>query len=295
MTHVVRERAIRRGDRPGRRTTPGWRAVTLVLGLTLTGCSSIGSQDRGPITLEDWCAGQSADRCVEALIFLHWLPEQEACVVAVTDLTTPLFELCQAVSPEPGGAPVTTDPTLDQFAEEERERRVFLEKELPLLDALIAETLLRTHPTDELTAGLVFSNPLSVLDMEAFTEELGGIWVSAWRTDYVCGPALAGQPQPSRFAFRDGVERAAAARQAADESQQALTGRFFLEAEWAGMEQAAWAIREPGVLVEAAEVLLPVERLPGLQAEPKVRTVRIAATPEEAGDLTDPPVPDCEP
>jgi hypothetical protein len=61
------------------------------------------------------------------------------------------------------------------------------------------------------------------------------------------------------------------------------------------MEHAAQAIREPGVLVEAVEVLLPVERLSGLEVEPKVRKVRIAATPEEAGDLTDPPVPGCEP
>jgi hypothetical protein len=131
--------------------------------------------------------------------------------------------------------------------------------------------------------------------MEAFIEGLGGIWVSAWRTDYVCGPALAGQPQPSRFAYRDGLERAAAARRAADQSQEPLTGRFIFEAAWAGMEHAARAIREPGVLVEAVEVLVPVERLTEIELEPKVRTVRIALSPEEAGDLTDPAVPVCDP
>ena len=291
----VDQETVLRGDRPGRRTTSGWWAITLVVALTLTACGSIRSQDSEPLTLEDWCGGQLADRCVEALIFLHWLPEQEACVVTVTDPITPLFELCRASSPEPIGAPVTTDPTPDQIAEEERERRAFLEEELPLLDARIAEMLLRTHPSDELTVGLVFANPLSIPDMEAFTEELGGTWVSAWRTDYVCGPALTGQPQPSRFAFRDGVERAAAARRAADESQEPLTGRFLLEAAWAGMEHADRAIREPGVLVEAVELLLPVESLAILDNDSEIRTVRIAATPEEAGDLTEPPVPDCEP
>jgi hypothetical protein len=210
------------------------------------------------LTLEAWCAGQLADRCVEALTFLHWLPEQEACVVAIADPTTPLSQLCQPSIAEPIGGPVTTIPTPDQIAEEERERRVFLEEELPLLDARIAETLLRTHPTDELTVGLVLADPLTVPVMEALIAELGGVWVSAWRTDYVCGPALAGQPQPSRFAYKDGIERAAAARRAADQSQEPLTGRFILEAAWAGMEHAALAIREPGVLVEAVEVLLPV-------------------------------------
>ena len=271
-------------------------AITVVLGLTLTGCGSTGSQDSEPLTLEAWCGGQVADRCVEALTFLHWLPEQEECVVAVTDPTTSLFQLCQPLSPEPIGGPVTTIPTPGQIADAERERRVFIEVELPLLDARIAELIGRTHPNDQLTVGLVFVEPLTVPDMEAFTEELDGLWVSAWRTDYVCGSGmLAGQPQPSRFAFRDGVERAAAARAAADRSQEPLTGRFLLEAAWAGMEHAAQAIREPGVLVEAVEVLLPVERLSGLEVEPKVRKVRIAATPEEAGDLTDPPVPGCEP
>jgi hypothetical protein len=289
-----RENVPRAGRLVRRSTSLRW-AFTLVAGLTLTGCSSIAAQDTQPLTLEAWCGGQLADRCAEALVFLHWLPEQEACVVAVTDPTTSLFELCQASSPEPIGAPVTTHPTPDQIAEEELERRVFLEEELPLLDARIAETLLRTHPTDELTVGLVFAEPLTLPDMEAFIEDLGGIWVSTWRTDYVCGPESVGPNQASRFAFRDGVERASAARQAADQSQVPVTGRFLLEAAWAGMEHAAQAIREPGVLVEAVEALLPVEQLPRLEGEPKVRTVRIAVTPEEAGDLTDPPVPACEP
>jgi hypothetical protein len=292
VTHLVREQSAESGDHSRRRATSKRGALALLVGLLLTGCG-IGSQDRASLTLEDWCTGQPVDRCVEALTFLHWLPEQEPCVVAITDPTTSLFELCSR--PEPTGAPVTTNPTPAQIDEEERERRIFIEEELPLLDARIAEVIGRTHPTDLLTIGLVLSEPLTVPDMEAFIERLGGIWVSAWRTDYVCGPALAGQSQPSRFAFRDGVERAAALRRAADQSQEPLTGRFLLDAAWAGMEHAAQAIREPGVLVEAVEALIPVQRLSDLHGLPEIRTVRIAATPEEAEDLTDPPVPGCEP
>ncbi len=77
-----------------------------------------------------------------------------------------------------------------------------------MLDARIVEILRRTHPTSEVTVGLVFANPLTLPDMEALVEGLGGAWVSAWRTDYVCSPVIAGQTQASRFAFRDGVDRA---------------------------------------------------------------------------------------
>ena len=46
---------------------------------------------------------------------------------------------------------------------------------------------------------------------------------------------------------------------------------------------------------QSVATLIPVETLSTLHDEPEIRTVRIAATPEEAGDLTNPPVPDCEP
>lgn len=281
-------------------------SLLLLIGVLVAACGSgvgtIGSQESEAPTLEAWCAGESADRCVEALTFLHGLPDQEACVLAVTDPTKPLSDLCQLSSAGPIGVPETTIPTPDQIAEMEREqaafaerRRVFMEEELPLLDARIAETLRRTHPTGELKVGLVFAEPLTLPDMEALSEGLGGVWMSAWRTDYVCSPAIAGQTQASRFAFRDGVERAAAARRAADQSEEPLTGRHIFEAAWAGMEHAARAIREPGVMVEAVEVLIPVKRLSSLYDEPEIRAVRIAATPEEAGDLTNQAVPDCEP
>ncbi|MBA3360529.1 MAG: hypothetical protein H0T94_03495 [Acidimicrobiia bacterium] len=48
------------------------------------------------------------------------------------------------------------------------------------------------------------------------------------------------------------------------------------------------------MLAEAVEARLPIVTLPNLDAQPEVRTVRIALTPEQAGDLSDPPVPDCE-
>ena len=75
----------------------------------------------------------------------------------------------------------------------EESRRVFVEEELPLLDTRIVETLQLTHPTGEVTVGVVFVDPLAVPDIKAFIEELGGVWLSAWRTDYVCSPAPGGQ------------------------------------------------------------------------------------------------------
>ena len=290
----TRNPAIPRDDLLRRRTSSKPWALTLVVGLLLTACGSIGSEDTEPLTLEAWCGGQLADRCVEALTLVQAMPEQEACVVTVTDPTTPLFDLCQLSIPETIGGPETTNPIPGQIVDAERDRRIFIEEELPVLDARITEVIGRTHPTDQVTVGLVFGEPLSVPDMETFIEDVGGTWISAWRTDYICGPELAGQPQPSRFAFRDGVERAATARLAADQSEEPVVGRFIFEAAWAGMEHAARAIREPGVRIEAVEALVPVDGLSMLDGEPEIRTVRIAVTPEEAGDLTDPPVPPCE-
>ncbi len=67
-----------------------------MMGLVLAGCGSgvgpIGLQQGDTLTLEAWCAAGSADRCVEALTFLHGMPDQEACVLAVTDPNKPLSD-----------------------------------------------------------------------------------------------------------------------------------------------------------------------------------------------------------
>lgn len=274
-----------------------------LLGACVSGEGSIGPRELEPLTLDAWCAAQPADRCVEALTFLHGTPEQEGCVVAVVDPERPFSELCAPPPPLLADEPVTTIPTPEQIAAMERQQaaeeaahRLFVEEELPRLDERIAATLARTHPTGEVTVGLVLSEPMTVPDMEALMAELGGEWVSAWRTDYVCLPGYDGLPMPEarRFAYRNGVERAATARQAAEESDEPLVAHHIPYNAWAHMEQAARAIREPGVLVEAVEGRLPIVALPNLDAQPDVRTVRIAFTPEQAGDLSDPPVPDCE-
>jgi len=51
--------------------------VGLVLGACISGVASIGPSEHDPLTLDAWCAAQPADRCVEALTFLHGTPEQE--------------------------------------------------------------------------------------------------------------------------------------------------------------------------------------------------------------------------
>jgi hypothetical protein len=171
--------------------------------------------------------------------------------------------------------------------------RHFIEVELPPLDAQILTVLSAADPPGPVTVGIVLANPIDVGGVEDFTQELGGSWVAAWRTDFVCLPGFAGQLEPDRFAYRDGVERAAAARKAADESQTPITGRFILEAMWDRMEQAAIAIREPGVTIEALQAAIPVPALSDLENHRLVSQVRIAVTPDVAGDLTQPPPVEC--
>ncbi len=242
-----------------------------------------------PSTLNEWCAGQVADRCVEAVVMLHDTPTQEACILASRpDL--PLWDQC-GLMPEPSNTATTIPPPGVDPAEAELRR--FIEEELPQLDARIVNVLTAANPTTPVSVGIVLDHPLELEPMEAFLAELGGTWVSAWRTDFICLPDFSGQPGPDRFAYRDGVERAAAARKAADESQTPITGRFILEAMWERMELAAIAIREPGVMVEAMQAAIPVPALSDLEDHPLVSQVRIAVTPDVAGDLSQPPPVDC--
>jgi hypothetical protein len=241
-----------------------------------------------PPTLESWCATQPADRCVEAMLILHDAPEQETCLVTSrSDL--PLWDQCGVV---PNPNPVTTipPPGIDPA---EAELRHFIEVELPLLEARILSLLSVANPPTPVTVNVVFDEPIDLPTLEDFIGELGGTWVAAWRTDFICLPDFAGQSGPDRFAYRDGVERAAAARKAADESPTPVTGRFILEAMWDRMEQAAIALREPGVMIEAMQAVIPVPALSSLDDHPLVSQLRIAVTPDVAGDLSQPPPLEC--
>jgi hypothetical protein len=62
---------------------------------------------------------------------------------------------------------------------------------------------------------------------------------------------------------------------------------------WDRMEQAAIAIREPGVMIEAMQAALPVAALSALEDQPLVSQVMIAVTPDVAGDLSEPPPVEC--
>ena len=256
------------------------------MALTIGGCAGSGDP---PATLEEWCALEAADRCVEAVVLLHDAPGQEACIVASRD-DLPLFDQCGVV---PNPNPVTTIPPAGVDPAEAELRR-FIEEELPFLDARIVSVLTAADPPTPVTVGVVFEDPIDLRALEDFAAELGGTWKSAWRTDFICISGFEGQPGTlERFAFRDGVDRAAAARRAADTSETPMPGRFFVEAMWAAMEQAAIAIREPGVLVEAAQIAFPVSSLPALTDHQLVSRMRFAVTPDVAGDLSEPPPVEC--
>ncbi len=223
------------------------------------------------------------------MVLLHDVPSQESCVLASLP-NLPLFDQCGPI-PNPNNT-ATTIPPLGPTPADAR-WRFFIEEELPMLDAHIVEVLAAAAPPGEVTVGIVLAQPMTVPDMEDFVANLGGAWVSAWRTDLVCFFGPGGDPRPDRFAYRDGVERAAAARQAAAQGDAPAAGHMSLEEVWDRMEQAARAMREPGVTVEGIEVALPVEALATLEDQAVVETVRIALNPDEAGDLSELPPVDC--
>ncbi|MDP3984784.1 MAG: hypothetical protein Q8Q52_07275 [Acidimicrobiia bacterium] len=264
--------------------------VSTIVAITVVGSSCFPTA-RAPVTLEEWCATQAADRCVEAVVLLHDAPSQESCVLASLP-DRPLFDQCGPI-PNPNNTATTVPPPGADPADSQS--RLFIEEDLPMLDAHIVEVLAAAGPPGDVTVGIVLAQPMSVSDMEDFVANLGGTWVSAWRTDLVCFLGPGGDPRPDRFAYRDGVERAAAARRAADQGDAPATGHMFLEEVWDRMEQAARAMREPGVTVEAIEVALPVEALAKLEDQAFVKTVRIALNPDEAGDLSEPAPIDCPP
>jgi hypothetical protein len=264
------------------------RVVTWVAALVITACAPA---VEASASLEDWCATQPADRCVEGVILIHDAPAQQACVLGSrSDL--PLWDQCGAM-PNPNNTATTIPPPGVDPAE--AQRRQFIEQQLPQLDARIVEVLTTANPGTPVTTGIVVKEPMLVPEIEDLVEGLGATWVSAWRTDFICVPGFSGQLVPDRFAYLDGVARAAAARLSADQSEAPVTGRFLLEAMWDGMEQAAVALRKPGVMVEAMEVALPVQNLATLADHPLISRVRIALNPEEAGDLSELAPLDCPP
>ena len=230
-----------------------------------------------PATLEEWCSEQMPDRCVEAVLVLEGAAELEDCIL--TSLPDrPLASQCQSTPPN-------TNTTIPRPGE------LTAARDLDGIETRVAELLTEARPQGDLTVGVVFAQDLSVTQVEDLLASFDAIWISAWRSDYAC-LMVGGEARASRFAFPDGVERAAAARVAADAGGTAITGRFLLEAIWEEMEEAARALRSPGVLIEAVQTGIPLETLPELTRHELVKVTRLALDPESAGDLREAKLPD---
>lgn len=253
--------------------------------------TSIGSLD-----LETWCAEQTAGRCVEGLAYLDLNPGQETCVFTAPASDRAFWELC--AEPQPATEPVTTIPTPESEAQRLADEAAFreeMERRLPVLDAQAAELLASTHPNDMVEVGLVFAEPLSLTAAEQTVAGYGADLIAAWRTDYVCLPGWEELPLPraSRFAYLDGVERAARLQQEMDNSTTPVTGRHIPMNSFAVMAQEAQALREPGVLLEAVQVEVPIARVDDLTSDPAVSRVRLVGFPTEWVDFSDLPLPEC--
>jgi hypothetical protein len=249
-----------------------------------------------PVDLNDWCALQTPDRCVEGLAYLDENPDREECVISVGDPDRSFLEACEPSDPRE--VPVTTVPSSSSAADEAAVVEAYealMSRRLPDLDEKALEFLHRHHASASVTAGLVFETPVDLATALMLVEELGGTLVVAWRTDSVCLPGTDDWPiwTARRFAYLDGVERASRSRKELENSTTPVTGAHIPLNSFAVMEQAAVALQDPGVLIEALQAELPVAVLDGLAADPRISRVRLAAFPTEWFDLTEVPTPDC--
>ena len=249
------------------------------------------------VDLEEWCATQTPDRCIEGMVYLDWNPGQEHCVFLSSDPETPFRELCD----QPGSEvqSVTTVPT-EQSETQQRSAEQDYQDEvtgrLPGQDERASSLLTSIHGAGIVTVGLVFTKPVGLNEAEVLADEVGAALISAWRTDYVCFPGIDDWPVPtaSRFAYLDGVERAERSREEMEKSTTPVTGAHIPLNAFAVMEQEARALREPGVLIEAVRAEIPVAALEDLRNDPRVARVRIADFPIEWLDLSDQSIPVCE-
>lgn len=273
------------------------RSAGLCVLLLLAACapegSTLGVTDptRAPVTLESWCAAQTAGRCLEGFVFLDGDPARLDCVVGAPD-DQAIADLCAGGESDPL-EPVTTIPAPDQ---EEGLDRAELEQRLWLQDRRAVDLLSQTHPDDAIDAGVILVEAVELGEAERLVARSGGTLIAAWRTDYVCLPGWEGMPfeTASRFAYLDGVERADRLRREMENSTTPVTGAHIPLNAFAIMEQEAVALREPGVLLEALQVSIPAASLGRFDEDDRVARVRIVDFPVDGIDLGEIAVPNCD-
>jgi hypothetical protein len=161
--------------------------------------------------------------------------------------------------------------------------------------------------------GLVMVDPLPTAEASAAVADLGGVPIAVWRTDYVCifhysmpvGPTYG---VPSRFAYVDADNMRERILAAEGSVAPPITGLDSWNRQFDAYLQEWSKAQEPGVLIEAIAVYLPVSMQASLTRDPRFRTVVLLSSsrtestdPSYTGELmvddspplSEPPEPDC--
>jgi hypothetical protein len=268
-------------------------AVCLFVLIAACGGGDPAAGDDTVPTLEEWCAAQAVDRCVDGFYLLYEDPGLEACIVRTT-AGDDLYQQCvlEGVPDEP---PVTTIPPDDPGIDPGAAARERMRADRVAVSADLVSVLETAHPGGEVEVTLVPVEPLSLRESDALVGGFEGIFERAWRTDHVCliGEGFPPEGEPSRVAYRDGVARAERLRREVEASPTPVTGYFILSDMWAKLAEGARKLTDPGVMIEALSAEVPVRVLPDLLVHPGLVEVWVGVADEWYLDLSEPSIPEC--
>ncbi len=237
-------------------TVRGSLAFILAIATISSGCST------APATFSEWCASVSAQDCIEMAREVAWGTVDPVCVMrtASADEASACFGRGTTETTVPTGTVIAVSPPRDS----------------QLIDQAVEDTVLAAHPEAIVDVGVVFAPDVPLETARQLAHRFGTEVMAVWRADQVCVPAWGGFPgtEPSRFAWVDGVERAAAERKAAAEGRTVVTGHHIAESAWSRMEEEASAL-VPGTQLVAMAIHLPVAQLTDLRQDERVTRTRI--------------------
>ncbi len=215
----------------------------------------------GSVTIDEWCRATSPEECFLAAsavasgldpICLANGPTYQEVVDGCSDDQPPVTTI-------PGPAPSTTGYDLEA------------------IEAAVETALISSHPDGRFIVVLQLPERVSMREASALAASIAGELVAVWRTDEVCVTGFGAEgTQPSRFAYVDGVSRAAKERAAAEAASTPITGRHIVEALWDRMAEEAEALLEPGVALAAVAVDVRIGDIPAIRADSRFAAVNLA-------------------